>query len=82
MISQGLDDLFRGLQRAEIDIQGRDHALRLAFEFWRVAKEVMTHGPNRELLRKLNDAERAFLNALDVLNMGAENRPTIERIEA
>lgn len=82
MIAQGLDDLFRGLQRAEIDIQGRDHALRLAFEFWRVTKEVMAHGPNRELLRKLNDAERAFLNALDVLNMGAENRPTVERIEA
>ncbi len=82
MISQGLDDLFRGLQRAEIDIQGRDHALRLAFEFWRVTKEVMTHGPNRELLRKLNDAERAFLNALDVLNMGADARPVVERIEA
>lgn len=82
MISQGLDDLFRGLQRAEIDIQGRDHALRLAFEFWRVTKEVMTHGPNRELLRKLNDAERSFLNALDVLNMGADARPVVERIEA
>jgi hypothetical protein len=82
MIAQGLDDLFRGLQRAEIDLAGRDHALRLAFEFWRVTREVMTHGPNRDLLRKLDEAERAFLNALDVINMGVGSLPTVERIEA
>jgi hypothetical protein len=82
MIAQGLDDLFRGLQRAEIDLAGRDHALRLAFEFWRVTQEVMAHGPNRELLRKLDEAERAFLNALDVLNMRAGSPCAVERIEA
>lgn len=80
-ISQGLDQLFRSLQRAEMDIAARDHALRLAFEFWRVNKEVMDIGPSRELLKKLDEAERGFLNALDALSFMADARTSVLRIE-
>lgn len=83
MISRGLDELFRGLQRAEIDLAARDQALRLAWDFWSTVKEVSEAGPSRELLRKLDEAERRFLEALDVMGWDrpARDRVAIERIE-
>jgi len=87
-IGDGLGDLFRALQRAEVDIAARDQALRLAWEFWRVVREVSTNGPNGELITKLDKAERKFLDAVDVLGWKSERpqvicaTPThIERIE-
>ncbi len=83
MIARGLDQVFRALQRAEIDLAARDQALRLAWEFWAVVKEVSTEAPNRELLRKLDEAERRFLDALDVMGWDrpARGRVFVERIE-